>query len=144
VAVSEASELFSSPSKRLAPYRTIQDRMLLAAHSQTVMKNAPTAPPTPILQRVSTPEDLAPFTVTHSAYADYSPSTCVDTLELSTAPISPTPIRKVYRAGKKTRSVTQIILKDFVLLQGLIPRHILRRLAWPCPLLNYDSFILKL
>jgi hypothetical protein len=55
VAVSEASELFSSPSKRLAPYSTIQDRMLLAAHSLTDMKNAPTAPPTPILQRVSAP-----------------------------------------------------------------------------------------
>jgi hypothetical protein len=101
VAVLEAFELFSSPSKRLAPYSTIQDRMLLAAHSLTAMKNAPPAPPTSVLHRVSAIEDLATFTVTRSSYADYSPSTYVDTLELSTAPMSPTPVRKVYKAAKK-------------------------------------------
>ncbi len=83
--------------------------MLLAGHSLMAMKNAPPASHTSVLQRVSTSLDLAPFTVTHSSYADYSPITRVDSLGLTTAPMSPTPARKVYKAANKSRSVTQLI-----------------------------------
>jgi hypothetical protein len=112
VVVSEASELFSTSSKRLAPSSTVQERMLLAARSLTAMKHAPPAPPTPILQREPVSSDLAPFTVIHSSSADFSPTTRKDSLELTIVPMSPASARKVYKAAKKTRSVTQIILKD--------------------------------
>jgi len=86
--------------------------MLLAAQSLSALKNSPPAPNTPFLLRVSGPSNLAPFTMTHSSYAKSSPTTRVDTVGLPTAPASPTLPRKVYRATKKSRSVTQLILMD--------------------------------
>jgi len=112
VVVSDVSELFTNPSKKLATSSSFQDRMMFAAHSLSALKNSPPAPNTPFLLRVSGPSNLAPFTMTHSSYAKSSPTTRVDTVGLPTAPASPTLPRKVYRATKKSRSVTQLILMD--------------------------------
>jgi len=83
--------------------------MMLATHSLTTMNKTPPAPHTPVLQKVSTTKELAPFTVTHSSYAESSPTTRVDTMGLPTTPMSPTLARKVYKAANKSRSVTQLI-----------------------------------
>jgi len=70
------------------------------------------APNTPVLQKVSSAKDLVPFSVTQSSYAESSPTTRVDTMGLQTAHMSPTLAMKVYKAVKKSRSVTQLILMD--------------------------------
>jgi len=110
VAVSDISDLFPKPSKKLNMPNTTQDRMTLAAQSLSALKNSPAAPTTPFMLRVSGPSDLAPFTLAQSSVAESSPSTRVDTVGLlpSTAPLS----RKVYKAGKKSRSVTQLLLLE--------------------------------
>jgi len=86
--------------------------MMLAAHSLSALKNSPPTPNTPVLQKVSSAKDLIPFSVTHSSYAESSPTTRVVTIGLQTAPMSPTLGRKVYKATKKSKSVTQLILMD--------------------------------
>jgi len=92
--------------KKLATSSCFQDRMMFAAHSFSALKNSP------VLQKVSSTKDLVPFSVTHSSYAESSPTTRVDTMGLQTAPMSPTLGRKVYKTAKKSRSVTQLILMD--------------------------------
>jgi hypothetical protein len=110
VVVSDISDLFPNPSKKLNMPNTTQDRMSLAAHSLSALKNSPTAPTTPFLLRVSGPSNLAPFTLAQSSVAESSPTTRVDSVGLqpSTMPLS----RKVYKAGKKSRSVTQLLLLE--------------------------------
>jgi hypothetical protein len=110
VAVSDISDLFPTPSKKLNPPNTTQDRMILAAHSLSALKHSPAAPTTPFLLRVSGPADLAPFTLANSSVAESSPSSRMDSVGLqnSTVPLS----RKVYKAAKKSSSVTQLLLLD--------------------------------
>jgi len=50
--------------------------------------------------------------VTHSSYTESSPTARVDSLGFPTVPMSPTLGRKVHKAAKKSRSVTQLILMD--------------------------------
>jgi hypothetical protein len=142
VAVSDISDLVPNPSKKLNTPNTTKDRMLLAAHSLSALKNSPATPTTPFFLRVSGPADLAPFTLAQSSVAESSPTTQVDSvgLQSSTAPLS----RKMYKAGKNLEVLLNCFCWKQNHLQWLIPLLPLRRMAWPCPLLKYDNIILEL
>jgi hypothetical protein len=112
MAVSEVSDLFPIHSKKLATSSSYQDRMMLAAHSLLALKNSPPAPTTPIFPTAPLVKDFVLFSVTHSSYAESSPTPRVETMGFLTVPMSPTLGRKVYKAAKKSRSVTQLILMD--------------------------------
>jgi hypothetical protein len=110
--VLEVSDLFPIPSKKLATSSSYQDRMLLAAHSLSALRNSPPTPTTPVFPTAPLVKDFAPFSVTHSSYAESSPTARVETMGFPTVPMSPTLGRRVYKAAKKSRSVTQLILMD--------------------------------
>jgi len=110
--VSEVSDLFPIPSKKLATSSSYQDRMLLAAHSLSALRNSPSAPTIPIFPTAPLVKDFVPFFVTHYSYAESSPTARVETMGFPPVPMSPTLGRKVYKAAKKSRSVTQLILMD--------------------------------
>jgi hypothetical protein len=112
MAVSEVADLFPIPSKKLATSSSYQDRMLLAAHSLSALRNSPPAPTTPIFTAAPPVKEFVPFSVAHSSYAESSPTDRVDTMGFSSVPMSPTLGRKVYKAAKKSRSITQLILMD--------------------------------
>jgi hypothetical protein len=86
--------------------------MLLVAHSLSVLRNFPPAPTTPIVTTAPPIKEFVPFSVAHSSYIESSPTDRVDTMGFSSVPMSPTLGRKVYKAAKKSRSITQLILMD--------------------------------
>jgi len=104
MAVSEISDLFPLPSKKFASVGSYEDQMMKAAQSLSALMESPPAPTTPIFH-------TSPL-VTHSTFAESSPTARNDSRDLSTVPMSPTLGKKVYKAGKKSRSVTQLILMD--------------------------------
>jgi hypothetical protein len=106
MAVSEVFDLFPIPSKKLATSSSYQDRMLLAAHSLSALRNSPPAPTTPIFPTASLVKDFVLFSVVHSSFAESSPTARVETMAFPTVLMSPTLGRKVYKAAKKSRSVT--------------------------------------
>lgn len=85
---------------------------MLAAHSLSALKNSPPTPNTPIFPMASLVKDFVPFSVTHSSYAESSLAARVDSMGFPAVPMSLTLGRKVYKATKKSRSVTQLILMD--------------------------------
>jgi hypothetical protein len=104
MAISEICDLFHVPSKNIATGSSQEDRMLLAAHSLSSLRKSPPAPTTPVFL-------TAPL-VTHSSFAESSPLARVESMGFSTAPMSHTLGKKVYKVAKKSRSVTQLILMD--------------------------------
>lgn len=96
MAVSKISDLFPVPFKKIATGSSQEDRMLLAAHSLSSLRESSPAPTTPVLP--TTP------LVTHSSFAESSPLARVESMGFSTAPMSPTLEKKVYKAAKKSRS----------------------------------------
>jgi hypothetical protein len=105
MAVSEISDLFPIPSKKIAIGSSQEDRMLLAAHSLSSLRESPPAPTTPIFP--TTP------LVTHSSFAKSSPPARVESMGFSTAPMSPTLGKKVYKAAKKIKKCYSIDFDGF-------------------------------
>lgn len=85
---------------------------MMVAHSLFALRNSPLAPTTPVFTTAPPVTDFVPFFVAHSSYVETSPKDRVDTLGFSTVPMSHTLGRNVYKATKKSRSITQLILMD--------------------------------
>ncbi|XP_062171088.1 uncharacterized protein LOC133876865 [Alnus glutinosa] len=101
VAVSEVSDLFSPPSKKLSNPHSLRDRMLFAAQSLTHMRNSPPAP-------------VTPGTSPEFSLAASSPGLQEHISAAPPKPLSPTIAKKFHKAARKSRSVTQLVLVDEV------------------------------
>jgi hypothetical protein len=101
VAVSEVSDLFSPPSKKLSSSHGIRDCMLLAAQSLSSLRNSPLAP-------------VTPGTTQEISLAASSPGLKDPLLAAPLEPLSPTAGKHFHKAARKSCSVTQLVLVDEV------------------------------
>jgi hypothetical protein len=99
VAVSEVSDLFSPPSKKLSNPHSLRDRMVLAAQSLSHLRNSP-------------PTLVTPGTSQEFSLAACSPGLKEHMLAAPPEPLPPTAAKHFHKAARKSRSVTQIVLVD--------------------------------
>lgn len=99
VAVTEVSDLFSPPLKRLSTPTRLRDRMFLAAQSLTALRNSP-----PALGISAHPPNIS--------LAASSPSLTSSGSAPPSEPLHPSAGKKSYKAPTKSRSATQLVLVD--------------------------------